>query len=714
MRLVRIILALAVALTSLSYAPGRAVAGLASLVADRVQVLGNSRLVAEGNVVVLYGEYRLSASRVIYDKYADELIIDGPVTLTDSSGTAVVYAAGGALSADMRDGMMRSARLVLDQQLQIAAAEINRFQGRYTHAAKVVASSCHVCAEHLTPLWEIRSREVVHDREERQLYFTGAQLRVMDIPVFYLPRLRLPDPTNTRATGFLPPRLWKSGRLGLAVRAPYFITLGDHADLTLSPLISSRTTTLEGRYRQAFRFGRLEAEGAVSRDKLMPGTTRYYLFAEGRFELPRAFVLELALQTVSDPTYGSDYNYFDQTRLRDAIELSRAVRNQYFYAGAVQHETLRAAELPVAGMLPFTQGDVIWERRLPGVLSGELTLGASAHAHWRASTLALAGSGVDGVVSAGHDQARLGAEAHWQRDWMMAGGLVASFEAALRADAWGTSQDAGFAARQSQIVSATALALSWPVSRTGADGTTDVIEPVVQIAWAGGTTAAVANEDSVMVELDPANLFDLSRFPGHDAYERGLRANLGLTWSRVTPSGWHFTFAGGRVIRRADLGQFSAASGLDGQVSDWLVAGQIASAAGFALQGRALIAPGGTVTKAETRAAWLGDVIDLSAGHIWVIADAAENRALATHEWQLDAAWQLTPGWRASAEGRYNISESAATEAELGLQYRNECVKVDLSLTRRFTSTPTTNVGFSVTLTGFGGNSSGPSSPCAG
>lgn len=714
MRLLRIILALALILTGLGHAPGRAVAGLASVVADRVQVLGNSRLVAEGNVVVLYGEYRLTAQRVIYDKYADEMIIDGPVTLTDAGGRAVVFATGGELSADMRDGLMRSARLVLDQQLQIAAVEITRIQGRYTHAAKVVASSCNVCAAHPTPLWQIRAREVVHDREERQLYFTGAQLRVMDIPVIYLPRLRLPDPTNTRSTGFLPPRLWMSGRLGLALRAPYFITLGDHADLTLTPLVSSRTATLEGRYRQAFRFGGLEAEGAVSRDTLIPGTTRYYLFAEGRFELPHAFVFDVALQQASDPDYGADYNYFEQTRLRNALEIGRATRNEFFHAGAVQHETLRAAELPVAGMLPFTQGDVIWERRLPGVLSGELILGASAHVHWRSSTLALPGSGIDGVVSAGHDQARLGAEAHWQRDWILAGGLVASFEAGLRADAWGTAQDAGFAARQSQIVPAAALALSWPVSRTSAGGTTDVFEPVVQIAWSGGTAAAVAGEDSVMVELDPANLFDLSRFPGHDAYERGLRANLGLSWSRFTPGGWRFTFAGGRVIRRADLGQFSAASGLDGQISDWLVAGQIASAAGFTLQGRALIAPGGTVTKAETRAAWLGDVIDLSTGHIWVIADAAENRALATHEWQLDAAWQLTPTWRASAEGRYNISERAATEAELGLQYRNECLKVDLSLTRSFTSTPTTNVGFSVTLTGFGSNGSGPPSRCAG
>jgi LPS-assembly protein len=714
MRLLRIILAAALILASPGYAPGPALAGPASLVADRVQVLGSSRIVAEGNVLVAYNGFRLTARRVVYDKYADELIIDGPITLSDADGGMAVFADAAQLSTDLRDGLMTSARLVLEQQLQIAAVEITRIQGRYTQASKVVASSCKVCAAHPTPLWQIRAREVIHDQEEGQLYFRGAQLRVLDLPVFYLPRLRLPDPANLRSTGFLPPRLWQSGRLGLALRAPYFIALGDHADLTVAPLVSPRTKTLEARYRQAFRFGRLDVNGAVSRDTLLPGATRYYLFAEGHFTLPHAFRLDIEIQQASDPTYGSDYDYFDQTRLRNAFELSRARRDEYVYAGIVHTETLRAGEIPFKDQLPFTQGDLIYERRLPGIGGGELTLGASAHGHARLSSVAAAGSGVDGIVSAGHDQGRLSAEAHWQRDWIMSNGMIVSFESAVQADAFGTYQDAGFAARQSQIVPAAALSLGWPVSRMSAGGSVDVLEPVVQIAWSGGSVAAVANEDSVMAELDPANLFDLSRFPGHDAYERGLRANLGLSWTRLTPEGWSFTLAGGRVIRRADLGQFSAASGLDGQMSDWLVAGQIASAAGFALQSRALIAPGFGITKAETRAAWHSAALDLATGHMWVIADPAENRAIPTHEWMIDAAYQLTPGWRASVDWRYNLTERAATQAELGLEYQNECVKVDLSLTRRFTTIPTTNVGFSVTLTGFGGSGSGPSRPCRG
>ena len=57
---------------------------------------------------------------------------------------------------------------------KIAATEIERTDGRYTQLYQGVASSCEVCADNPVPLWEIRARRVIHDQEERQLYFDGA------------------------------------------------------------------------------------------------------------------------------------------------------------------------------------------------------------------------------------------------------------------------------------------------------------------------------------------------------------------------------------------------------------------------------------------------------------------------------------------------------------------------------------------------------------
>ena len=48
----------------------------------------------------------------------------------------------------------------------------------------------------------------------------------------------------------------------------------------------------------------------------------------------------------------------------------------------------------------------------------------------------------------------------------------------------------------------------------------------------------VPNEDSQLPEFDETNLFSLNRFPGIDRLETGLRANLGVSYTRHDPAGW--------------------------------------------------------------------------------------------------------------------------------------------------------------------------------
>jgi len=687
--------------------------GAVSLVADRVQVQGPDRILAEGNVVILYGDVRLKATRVLYDRASDSLEIEGPLTL--SQGEAILILADAAtLSTDLREGLMQSARVVLDQQLQIAAVEVHRTQGRYMRMDKVVASSCEVCIERPVPLWEIRSSQVVHDQLERQLYFHNAQFRVMGLPILWLPRLRLPDPTLDRATGFLPPRASTSTLLGKGLRLPYFIRMGDHADLTLTPLLTSATTTLEARYRQAFRTGDISFEGAVSSDDLLPGTTRYFLFGEGQFALKRDFKLEFGIELVSDEAYLSDYSYSDDDRLESFVALSRARRDEYIFAGLTQYDTLRADEIPNSTKLPFGQIDLLYEHRFQnGPLGGSGSWQISALGLWRESDMDQMG-----LQYGGRDMTRVGAQADWGRDWVLADGLVAELQGSLSADAYWIGQDSTFDSTLTHVTPTAAVSLRYPMSRNTAGGAIDVIEPQVHLAWTDRIGADVPNEDSVMVEFDEANLFALNRFPGHDRYERGLRASIGATWTRYDPTGWTYTLAAGRVFYDKDLGQFSDTSGLSGTSSDWLIAGQVQLDTRFALQGRTLFNDALSLSKSEILAMWQSDRLALATGHVWVEADAAENRADAIHEWALDADWQINDNWRANFDWRYDLQLDDITKAGLGLEYSNECVTVDLSLSRRFTSstsvTPTTNIGVGVSLNGFGGGRGTKARQCGG
>ena len=153
----------------------------AVLVADDVYMEGNERLVATGNVEALYDGTRLQAEGIIYDRTEDTLILSGPIVIHED-GESIILASSGEIDKELRNGILRGARIVMGDHVQLAAQELNRSAGRYNQLVKVSVTSCRVCETGRAPLWQIRARRVIHDQEEKQLYFEDAQFRVLDTP----------------------------------------------------------------------------------------------------------------------------------------------------------------------------------------------------------------------------------------------------------------------------------------------------------------------------------------------------------------------------------------------------------------------------------------------------------------------------------------------------------------------------------------------------
>ena len=687
---------------------------LATLVAERVEITGTSVLIAEGDVEIFYKGRRIKAQRIVYDRANDSLKITGPIVLQDGNGNFIL-ASQADLSADLTDGVLQSARFVLNQQLQLASSEVMRVGGRYTRLGRTVASSCQVCAANPVPLWEIRASQVVHDQQTRQLYFDNAQFRIVGVPVFYLPRLRLPDPTLKRANGFLSPSVRTTSGLGTGVKLPYFIAIGDQADVTLTPYLTAKGgRAVELRYRHAFRTGSIEVNGAVARDRLMPGSNRGYLLATGRFVLPRDFDLAFRLEAVSDAGYLLDYGVSDKDRLDSRIALNRTRRNENISAQFVYFDSIREAE--VNGTLPSQVGDVTFHRRFSGgVLGGEAGLRFQTHSHRRASQSPLDTDG-DGI-SDGRDLSRASLRLDWRRSISLSNGIEVTGLGEATADLYSISQDAVYDGNTTRLHGAAAVELRWPWLRSNG-AATHVIEPVAQLVWAPGGSETLPNEDSALVEFDEGNLFSLNRFPGSDATERGARANLGVSWTRYDPAGWTLGVTAGRVFRARDLNQFGVASGLDGRTSDWLAAAQLTTASGFQMTNRLVFDDTLSMTKGEVRLELPQDRYGVSSGYVWAVADTSENRPDPISELTVDGFYKLSDRWISKASARYDFEASRASQAGLGLEFKSECVLVDLSLSRRFTSStsvePTTDFGLSVELIGFGsGTVPGPARKCS-
>lgn len=682
----------------------------AVLLADDVFLTGNDTLIAEGNVEALYDGRRLQASRIIYDRATDQLRIEGPITLTETDGRILVLADSAELDRSLQNGLLIGARVVMDDQLQLAAYEMNRVNGRYSQLYKAAVTSCRVCETGRPPLWQIRAQRVIHDQTEQQLYFDNAQFRVLDTPILYLPRLRLPDPTLKRATGFLIPSLYNSSTLGFGVKVPYFIKLGDHADLTLTPFLSTKTTTLEYRFRQAFANGEIKFNGAFSDDDQGQRSTRAYIFGSGRFDLRNDWILTFDIEAVNDDTYLLDYSYSAKDRLDSQLAVERVTRDEYARAAVTHFHSLRPGESN--STLPTIATDLEYERRhFPRSLGGELVFGAATHTHYRSSDLTTDGTDFD-VFADGRDITRLTTSADWFRTWTLPGGVRARVQTGLAADAYFVDQ-AGLtsASKDTIITPSTSLQLRWPLQKVTPNGAAHVIEPMMQLAWAGGSTPNIPNDQSTLVEFDEGNLLSLSRFPETDRRERGASLAYGVHWTRLDPLGWDSTLVLGQVIRDERQLEpngsfsFSHSSGLQDRHSDFLIAGQIKTPVGLGLSARGLFDGSQDATKASIRANWQNDLANIAATYIWLGSDLAEARPSTISEWAVDGSYRLSRHWTGSANWRYDVASDRNVTAGIGLTYTNECVEARLSASRRFTSStilePSTDISLTVALRGF-------------
>ncbi|MEL7256067.1 MAG: LPS assembly protein LptD [Pseudomonadota bacterium] len=682
----------------------------AVLVADDVYVDGNERLVATGNVEAIYNGRRLQAEGIVYDRASDRLILTGPIVIQEGDET-LILASSAEIDQEMENGILRGARLVMGDHVQMAAYELQRASGRYNVLHKATVTSCRVCENNGPPIWQIRAERVIHDQLKQQLYFENAQLRVWDTPVLYLPRLRLPDPTLERATGFLVPSLVNSSLLGFGARVPYFIRIGDHRDLTLTPFLTTDTRTLEYRYRQAFRNGNIEFNGAVSDDDVVSADRehRTYLFGEGEFDLGRDLNLKFDVELVNDDTYLLDYGYSDKTRLDSEIELELASRLTYARGAVTHYKSLRTGE--ANSTLPTVVVTSQYEQRfLPSWTSGEFRVGTEAQTHYRSSDLATDGPDAD-TFADGRDITRFTLETQYLHNWTMPGGILTQARAGLAFDQfWIEQAGTTSLSEHNEVTPSVALELRLPLVRSGAAGT-DVIEPIAQVAWVGGDNAFIPNDENTRIEFDEGNLFSTSRFVAPDRRERGLQASYGVQWTRFMTSGWQSSLAVGQLIRDEDqlefngTNSFSHSSGLNSKVSDLLLAGQLKSDNGLILTARGLFDDAADTTKAEARASWQNDDTQLTATYIWLGRDLVENRAATISEWAFDASYRLSRHWTGSADWRYDVATDRSVSAGLGLTYTNECVDVSLSASRRFTASnvlePSTDISLTVGLRGF-------------
>lgn len=660
------------------------------MIADRIEIAPDGDLIASGDIEIFYGAENLIAEEIRYDTETETLNVTGPILFTDENGDTI-EAEFAELSRDLQNGLLKSARIMLEDQLELQAAEMERIDGITAELRGVAATSCISC-DTRPPLWQIRASAVRHDKLKRTVHFKNAQVRVADIPILYLPRLRIPDPNLKRAAGFLVPSIRSTSRLGTGVVVPYFVPIGTDKDITLTPYISAKTRTLEVRYRQVVKNGSITFDGAISDDDIESASLRAYGRIVGKFNVLDGYKLGFTLQSVSDDAYVGDYQLDTSETMESNVTLERTKEDQHQEISLSNYQSLYDNE----GNRPFlTSFGQIEQRVAMARIGGKLSVRGEFWGAARSSDL----------NATGRDIMRANTVVRYQRVWDLAAGTQVSFEHESRLDHFVIDQDDAYDRQNTTSTHSSALTLRWPLigrSKTGAH----YVEPIYQIARVRmSKDIAVPAEESIHSEFDQGNLLALSRFPAPDRVKTGQRRAVGVNYNYRGMAGYELGLSLGQIEWETQPSDFSQTSGLAGVKSDLLLAAQVETPIGLNFYARTLLDDQGKAGKSEVISKFNFKKYSVDGRYSFLPADSEAQSNNDIAEWTLNQSYKVGENWQLSNSLRYDLQADSLATAGIGVKWDGQCSSVVFSADRRFTdlgtSPPQTTYGFSIALKGF-------------
>ncbi len=658
--------------------------------ADEVQYDRDNALVtATGNVEAWQNDHILRADKITFDRNTNIAAASGNVVIIEPDGQTL-FSDYAELTEGFREGILRGMRAILAENGRLVANGGRRVEGKINELSRAVYTTCNLCAAdpEKPPLWQIRARSAVQDTENKRIEYRDAVLDVFGVPVAGFPYFFHADPSAKRASGFLIPSFGQSKHLGVFLTTPYYIVLDEQSDATLSPTFNSQNYFgMNSQYRRAFNDGRLVVDVGIGYDR---GGLEGDVFANGRFNYDDNWRWGFDIQRATSAQFLRDYRINSRGDL-----LTSSAFVEGFGVGAWTRvdvsarqavtTTIKQNRLPYA--LPRYQYSFFGE---PDALGGRL----------RFDTV-----NFNIVRPVGTNTQRLGGTLAWERPFT---GLVGErYKLTLQTVAAGYTassldQNPNYYTRTSTQVARihpqVALEVRWPVARDAGAWGTQIIEPIAQVIagpqGGGNRNQRIPNEDSLDFEFTDQNLFQLNKFPGIDRVEGGLRANLGLRGS-WTIGGLGIEGLVGQSFRARKDDTFPVGSGLEGRKSDYVARATVTPATWLDVTARTRLDRNRFTPRFADLQATTGTAnFRVGGGYIYSAVSPYyyyDQPTIPASYFQHRNEITVNASGRVGAYGfsgyhRRDLATGKPTSLGAQVSWENECVILEASLNRRYTS----------------------------
>lgn len=661
---------------------------------------------AKGNVLLFAGTETLQADIVAFDGKTNTVSASGNVRITQRASKpgqkeVVFFSNYAQLSSDLKEGFIGQVQALLSDNSKFSAASVRRHEGTL-ELQNARYSPCKVCQDKGTrATWQLSARRVTWLQDQQDLVYRDAAMHFWDVPVFYLPYLRHPDPSVKRRSGILVPTFGNSRKIGGFMQMPYFMALGSNQDLTVTPLLTTAGGGFLGtHYRFVSPHGSLTVKGSggvgPAKRKSDPlfspasvSQVRGHIDMEGAYALDSHWRVSVAGLCASDKTYLAQYPFYGHTRpgaLASNLRLEGFYRDLYVRMKSQYTQSTYAADNQRNVPLILPRVDLSYQSR-PGT-AGWINLETHVLSLQR---------------QAGDNMQRAITALRWS---MPAAGLwgdrflltLSARGDLYRTAAWGPEMDGlssqlGAQDTHGRFFPQAQLSWTFPFYWPGAQiGSFVTPELSLIVAPTHKNPDGFPNEDAHLGEPDDLSLFHFNRTQGYDRLDDGTRLSYGVRASLYRNRETDIEGFLGQSYHLNPPSAFLAGTGFDDHLSD--VVGHINMSQGsrWRAQGRWRL----DHHTLGLRRMELG--LSASEGPVRGYVDyfyqpaglveerlQADDEPVARNQLQLGTVFRPYGNWRIKAGMLAAVGRSPQALAHKGsVSYRNSCLAVEFSMIRNY------------------------------
>ena len=238
--------------------------------ADEIFYDKDNNLIGKGKAKILFENQIINADLIIYNKESEKIIIPKNFKYKDDKNN-LFYGTEGSFDTNFKNGFIKNVKIQLSDGSRIVGDKFQREEnidiiskGVYSPCSSRIKIGNFIC-----PTWQLEGEKILHDNNSMLLYQKHSKMRVLNVPVFYLPYLVAPSPLRKkRKSGFLNPSInfnFFDTKISQSTALPYYFNIAEDKELTFTPTINYGGG-VDSSQRFIFEYNQLISGGSLSTD----------------------------------------------------------------------------------------------------------------------------------------------------------------------------------------------------------------------------------------------------------------------------------------------------------------------------------------------------------------------------------------------------------------------------------------------------------------